>query len=130
VLLQMMQKQQLDEKKVALLEANNVDEMYETLAIYEQKVPTADQVKHDDLREGLQLFLQELVAVRAGTDTLTIFLLRSPEKHAHWCLLLCDSIGNNACGVCVPRLGCTSSSMLDMIRLHGGMLHSTLLLAA
>jgi hypothetical protein len=63
VLLQVMQKQQLDEKKVVLLEANNVDEMYETLAIYEQKVPTADQVKHDDLREGLQLFLQELVAV-------------------------------------------------------------------
>eukprot|EP00798_Chlamydomonas_sp_ICE-L_P012761 gene12761-16012_t len=34
--------------------------MYDMLAAYEQKSPTQDQVKHDDLREVLAVFIQEL----------------------------------------------------------------------
>lgn len=47
-------------KKSLIQKCNQVDDMYEMLAIYEQKVPTADQVKHDDLKEALNNFVEEL----------------------------------------------------------------------
>jgi hypothetical protein len=37
-----------------------LDDMYDMLAAYEQKVPTADQVKHDDLREASSAYVVEL----------------------------------------------------------------------
>ena len=46
-----------------------VHDMYDCLGHYGQKVPTADQVKHDDLQSALQEFLAELAQVpgsRAG----------------------------------------------------------------
>ena len=45
VCLQIMHKQQADEKRAALQEASAVDDMYEMLSVYEQKVPIGDQVK-------------------------------------------------------------------------------------
>lgn len=63
----MLHKKQLDDKKSVLDNGGQVDDMYEMLAIYEQKVPTADQVKHDDLREALVSFVEEL---RTGKEFL------------------------------------------------------------
>ena len=39
-----MYKEQYDEKRQVLQEATTVDDMYDMLAVYEQKVVTADQV--------------------------------------------------------------------------------------
>lgn len=55
-----MHKKEVDVKKSVIQKCNQVDDMYEMLAIYEQKVPTADQVKHDDLKEALNSFVEEL----------------------------------------------------------------------
>ncbi len=44
VCMQIMHKQQADEKRAALQEASAVDDMYEMLSVYEQKVPIGDQV--------------------------------------------------------------------------------------
>ena len=41
-----MHKQQAEEKRAALQEASAVDDMYEMLSVYEQKVPIGDQVPH------------------------------------------------------------------------------------
>ena len=40
-----MHKAQYDEKRLALSEAGNVDDIYDLLAAHEHKVPTADQVQ-------------------------------------------------------------------------------------
>ncbi|CAD7701708.1 unnamed protein product [Ostreobium quekettii] len=64
---QVLHKRQLSDKKSVLDNGGQVDDMYEMLAIYEQKVPTADQVKHDDLREALVNFVEEL---RTGKEFL------------------------------------------------------------
>ena len=42
--LQVIHKEQYDEKREVLQEATTVDDMYDMLAVYEQKVVTADQV--------------------------------------------------------------------------------------
>jgi hypothetical protein len=41
--------------------------MYESLAAHEQKVPTADQVKHDDLTEALAAFQTQLTEVSCAS---------------------------------------------------------------
>eukprot|EP00879_Flechtneria_rotunda_P022627 GHRR01023894.1.p1 GENE.GHRR01023894.1~~GHRR01023894.1.p1 ORF type:complete len:968 (+),score=348.72 GHRR01023894.1:492-3395(+) len=51
---------QLDDRKLLSSQAGQVDDMYESLAAHEQKVPTADQVKHDDLTEALAAFQVQL----------------------------------------------------------------------
>lgn len=43
---QVVYKEQYDEKRQVLQEATTVDDMYDMLAVYEQKVVTADQVCH------------------------------------------------------------------------------------
>ena len=48
-------------KKEALAEAQEVDEMYDLLASVEMKVPTPDQVKHDDLREAVATFTNAII---------------------------------------------------------------------
>lgn len=62
-----MHKKEVAEKKPVIQKASQVDDMYEMLAIYEQKVPTADQVKHDDLKEALTKYVEEL---RVGKEFL------------------------------------------------------------
>ena len=42
--LQVIHKEQYDDKRQVLQEATTVDDMYDMLAVYEQKVVTADQV--------------------------------------------------------------------------------------
>ena len=42
------------------LSLSKVDDMYDMLSAYEQKVPMADQVKHDDMREANAAFVTEL----------------------------------------------------------------------
>eukprot|EP00882_Tetradesmus_deserticola_P029870 GHRQ01033497.1.p1 GENE.GHRQ01033497.1~~GHRQ01033497.1.p1 ORF type:complete len:381 (+),score=198.64 GHRQ01033497.1:102-1244(+) len=51
---------QLDDRKLLSSQVGQVDDMYESLAAHEQKVPTADQVKHDDLTEALATFQLQL----------------------------------------------------------------------
>lgn len=65
--IQVMHKKEVAEKKPVIHKASQVDDMYEMLAIYEQKVPTADQVKHDDLKEALTKYVEEL---RVGKEFL------------------------------------------------------------
>lgn len=43
--LQVVHKEQYDDKRQVLQEATTVDDMYDMLAVYEQKVVTADQVR-------------------------------------------------------------------------------------
>ena len=50
----------MEEKKQVLGQAALVDDMYDMLAAYEQKVPMGDQVKHDDLREAASNLAAEL----------------------------------------------------------------------
>eukprot|EP00201_Polytomella_parva_P020499 CAMPEP_0175042260 /NCGR_PEP_ID=MMETSP0052_2-20121109/2450_1 /TAXON_ID=51329 ORGANISM="Polytomella parva, Strain SAG 63-3" /NCGR_SAMPLE_ID=MMETSP0052_2 /ASSEMBLY_ACC=CAM_ASM_000194 /LENGTH=3805 /DNA_ID=CAMNT_0016305023 /DNA_START=33 /DNA_END=11446 /DNA_ORIENTATION=+ len=57
---QVMHSRQVDSKKTVLAAAAQVDDMYDMLTAYEQKVPTADAVKHDDLREAAVTFVSEL----------------------------------------------------------------------
>lgn len=45
-LVQVIHKEQYDEKRQVLQEATTVDDMYDMLAVYEQKVVTADQVRY------------------------------------------------------------------------------------
>jgi DNA phosphorothioation-dependent restriction protein DptG len=58
-------RQQVDERKSVQDTVALVHEMYDCLGHYGQKVPTPDQVKHDDLQGALQEFLQELAQVGA-----------------------------------------------------------------
>lgn len=44
-MVQVVHKEQYDEKRQVLQEATTVDDMYDMLAVYEQKVVTADQVR-------------------------------------------------------------------------------------
>ena len=44
-IVQVVHKEQYDEKRQVLQEATTVDDMYDMLAVYEQKVVTADQVR-------------------------------------------------------------------------------------
>ncbi|KXZ55711.1 DHC8 protein [Gonium pectorale] len=57
---QVMHAKQVESKKAVLAAAAQVDDMYDMLAAYEQKVPTTDAVKHDDLREAAGTFVTEL----------------------------------------------------------------------
>ena len=43
-LVQVVHREQVEEKRSVMQEATAVDDMYDMLAVYEQKVPTADQV--------------------------------------------------------------------------------------
>lgn len=43
-MVQVVHKEQYDDKRQVLQEATTVDDMYDMLAVYEQKVVTADQV--------------------------------------------------------------------------------------
>lgn len=63
VLLQVLHTAQLDDRKLLSSQVGQVDDMYESLAAHEQKVPTADQVKHDDLTEALAAFQTQLTEV-------------------------------------------------------------------
>lgn len=45
-MVQVVHKEQYDEKRQVLQEATTVDDMYDMLAVYEQKVVTADQVRN------------------------------------------------------------------------------------
>lgn len=62
---QVLHRAQLDDRKLLTSQCTQVDDMYESLAAHEQKVPTADQVKHDDLREALANFQAQLTEVCA-----------------------------------------------------------------
>lgn len=44
-MIQVVHKEQYDDKRQVLQEATTVDDMYDMLAVYEQKVITADQVR-------------------------------------------------------------------------------------
>ncbi|KAG2501733.1 hypothetical protein HYH03_000233 [Edaphochlamys debaryana] len=57
---QVMHTKQVESKKAVLAAAAQVDDMYDMLAAYEQKVGTQDAVKHDDLREAATTFVTEL----------------------------------------------------------------------
>jgi hypothetical protein len=61
--MQVMHQQQLDDRKMLAATTSQIDDMYESLAAHEQKVPTADQVKHDDLMEAMATFQQQLSEV-------------------------------------------------------------------
>lgn len=60
--LQNLHAQQLDDRKLLSSQVGQVEDMYESLAAHEQKVPTADQVKHDDLTEAMAAFQAQLTA--------------------------------------------------------------------
>lgn len=57
---QVMHGKQVEAKKAVLAAAQQVDDMYDMLAAYDQKVPTKDSVQHDDLRDSTQQFVAEL----------------------------------------------------------------------
>lgn len=60
---------QVEERKTVEASASLVDNMYESLAVHEQKVPTADSVKHDDLVEAVEEFTYQLEQVRPHCNT-------------------------------------------------------------
>jgi hypothetical protein len=66
--LQVLHTAQLDDRKLLSSQVGQVDDMYESLAAHEQKVPTADQVKHDDLTEALATFQTQLTEVRRASN--------------------------------------------------------------
>ncbi len=59
-----MHAEQVEQKKQVLSGASGVDDMYDMLAAYEQKVPTADQVRHTHTHTHTSI-------VQAGTHTHT-----------------------------------------------------------
>lgn len=59
---QVMHAKQVESKKSVLAAVAQVDDMYDMLAAYEQKVPYQDAVKHDDLREAATTFVTELTS--------------------------------------------------------------------
>ena len=61
---QVLHKAQLEDRKLLTSQCGQVDDMYESLAAHEQKVPTTDQVKHDDLKEALATFQNQLTQVK------------------------------------------------------------------
>jgi hypothetical protein len=60
---QVLHTAQLDDRKLLTSQVGQVDDMYESLAAHEQKVPMADQLKHDDLTEALAHFQTQLAEV-------------------------------------------------------------------
>lgn len=76
---QVLHKAQLDDRKLLTSQCGQVDDMYESLAAHEQKVPTTDQVKHDDLTEALATFQAQL------TEVITSTLLGCTEHAAPRC---------------------------------------------
>lgn len=62
---QVLHKSQLDDRQQLTCQCSHVDDMYESLAAHEQKVPTKDQVKHEDLTNELANFQNQLVLVSA-----------------------------------------------------------------
>jgi hypothetical protein len=60
---QVLHKSQLEDRKLLTSQVGQVDDMYESLAAHEQKVPTTDQIKHDDLTEALANFQNQLTDV-------------------------------------------------------------------
>ncbi|GLC47993.1 hypothetical protein PLESTB_000047400 [Pleodorina starrii] len=59
---QVMHAKQVEGKKQVLAQCAQVDDMYDMLAAYEQKISTQDAVKHDDLREASNTFVTELTS--------------------------------------------------------------------
>lgn len=55
---QVTHKAQYEAKRQVLQENNNVDDIYDMLAIYDQKVPTTDQARF--------LYLRFLIQIRVG----------------------------------------------------------------
>lgn len=88
--LQVLHTAQLDDRKLLSSQVGQVDDMYESLAAHEQKVPTADQVKHDDLTEALATFQQQLTEVTA--HSLAASQLSLPN-----CVFACLGGGAGAC---------------------------------
>lgn len=58
---QVFHTEQAANKVEVVKKASVVDDMYELLAIYDQKVPTHDQVKHDDLKEAAGAYMNALI---------------------------------------------------------------------
>jgi len=56
-LVQVVHKEQYDDKRQVLQEATTVDDMYDMLAVYEQKVVTADQVSYCSLSACCQIYV-------------------------------------------------------------------------
>lgn len=62
-LLQVLHKQQVDDRQQLAVQCGQVDSMYESLAAHEQKVNIKDSVKHDDLTTALTNFQHQLTLV-------------------------------------------------------------------
>eukprot|EP00899_Mesostigma_viride_P020786 jgi/Mesvir1/28709/Mv19680-RA.1 len=67
-------------KRMAMLDASIVDDMYEQLGAYEVKVPTADQVKLDDMHESVQLYLSALEKADEYIDDRKQSMMATLEK--------------------------------------------------
>lgn len=78
----MLHHEQLEDRKLLSSQCGQVDDMYESLAAHEQKVPTTDQVKHDDLTEALATFQAQLTEVRLCLQRCFVLL-------ALWPALIC-----------------------------------------
>jgi dynein heavy chain len=68
-----LHKSQLDDRQQLTSQCAQVDDMYESLAAHEQKVPTKDQVKHEDLTNELANFQNQLVLVSAAPTECRLF---------------------------------------------------------
>lgn len=55
-------RRQVLDRRSLMKEASLVDDMYDTLAVYEAVVPPMDQVRHDDLREAIVAHETQLLA--------------------------------------------------------------------
>lgn len=60
--LQVVHREQVQGKKAVLQEASTVDDMYDMLAVYEQKVPTADQVCASGVSRLVESTAQDVLA--------------------------------------------------------------------
>ncbi|BDA47981.1 hypothetical protein COCOBI_11-2380 [Coccomyxa sp. Obi] len=56
---------QREQHAAVLSQAEDVNDLYSLLAAYEQRAPTADQVKHDDLKEAVLQFSKMLADTEA-----------------------------------------------------------------
>jgi hypothetical protein len=64
---QVLHKQQLEDRKLLTTQCSQVDDMYDSLAAHEQKVHYKDSVKHEDLTNALAAFQNQLTLVRRGS---------------------------------------------------------------
>lgn len=78
-MVQVVHKEQYDEKRQVLQEATTVDDMYDMLAVYEQKVVTADQVR-DCIKAHAMQHDQQISFPHAADSA-----LRHTQHHLHTC---------------------------------------------